>query len=171
MTPDWLAKTLRAWHPLRVQRWAISDHHPAVAAIAPIGAWVRANRRARADDNAFVPVESLWSEGIIASLDLWRDLRDAASEAMFFHVYGNLLSLNVADQQRAIRRATRFDPRSVPAVKQILDTLDEGGAIEGYVRIGLLVAVYFCLLELEHAPARSPSLSERPSGQPLRVTS
>jgi pimeloyl-ACP methyl ester carboxylesterase len=140
MTPDWLAKTLRAWHPLRVQRWAISDHHPLFAAMAPVAGFVQANRRTRSDDNAFVPMEAFWSEAIVASLDLYRDLRDAAREASFFHVYGNLLSLNVADQQRAIRRATRFDPRSVPAVKQVLDTLDEGGAIEGYVRIGLLVA-------------------------------
>src|SRR5688572_18431501 len=140
MTPDWLAKTLRAWHPLRVQRWAVSDHHPLFSAMAPFAAWARANRLSRGEDNAFVPMEALWSDAIVASLDLYRDLRDAASEAMFFHVYGNLLSLNVADQQRAIRRATRFDPRSVPAVKQVLQTIDEGGAIEGYVRIGLLVA-------------------------------
>jgi hypothetical protein len=120
MTPDWLAKTMRAWHPLRVQRWAISDHHPLFAAMAPLAAWVQANRRPRGNDNAFVPMESFWSETIVASLALYRDLRDAANEAMFFHVYGNLLSLNVADQQRAIRRATRFDPRSVPAVKQVL---------------------------------------------------
>jgi pimeloyl-ACP methyl ester carboxylesterase len=140
MTPEWLAKTLRTWHPLRVQRWAISDHHPAFAAIAPLASWVHAHRRPRGDDNAFVPLEAFWSDAVVASLDLYRDLRDAANEAMFFHVYGNLLSLNVADQQRAIRRATRFDPRTVPVVKQVLDSIDEGGAIEGYVRIGLLVA-------------------------------
>ena len=45
------------------------------------------------------------------------------------------------------------------------------GRTMAVVRIGLLVAVYFCLVELERAPARSPSLSARPSGQPLRVTS
>ncbi len=61
-----------------------------------------------------------------AALDLYRDLRDATAEAAFFQVYGNLLSLNVADQQRVIRRATRFDPRSVPAVSQVLDTIEQG---------------------------------------------
>ena len=140
LTPDWLAKTLRAWHPLRFQRWAISDRHPMLAAMAPLASWAQANRRPRTADNAFVPMEALWSESIVAMLNLCRDFRDAASEAMFFQVYGNLLSLNVADQRRAIRRATRFDPRSVPAVRQVLDSLDEGSAIDGYVRIGLLVA-------------------------------
>ena len=140
MTPEWLAKTIRALHPLRVQRWAISDHNPAFAALAPLAALAQANRQPRSDDNALVPLERFWSEAIVASLDLYRDLRDASAEALFFHVYGNLLSLNVADQQRAIRRATRFDPRTVPAVKQVLDTIEEGGAIDGYVRIGLLIA-------------------------------
>jgi pimeloyl-ACP methyl ester carboxylesterase len=139
-TPEWLAKTLRALHPLRVQRWAISDHNPAFAALAPLASLVQANRHPRSDENTLIPLERFWSDAIVASLDLYRDLRDASAEALFFHVYGNLLSLNIADQQRAIRRATRFDPRTVPAVKQILDTIDEGGAIDGYVRIGLLIA-------------------------------
>ncbi|HEX4886093.1 MAG TPA: hypothetical protein VFX05_18265, partial [Casimicrobiaceae bacterium] len=69
-----------------------------------------------------------------------RDLRDAAAEATFFHVYGNLLTLNVADQRREIKRATRFDPRGLPAVRQVLDDLEAGGAVEGFVRIGLLIA-------------------------------
>jgi hypothetical protein len=51
-----------------------------------------------------------------------------------------MLSLNVADQQKVIRRATRFDPRTVPAVKQVLDTLDQGTPAEAYVRIGLLMS-------------------------------
>jgi len=51
-----------------------------------------------------------------------------------------LLVAEVADQQRAIRRASRFDPRSVPAVRQVLDSAEQAGAIEGFVRIGLLVA-------------------------------
>jgi hypothetical protein len=140
MTPEWLAKALRDLHPLRAQRWAVSDKNAAVASIAPYAALARANRRPRNDDNAFVPLERFLSESIVAGLNLYRDLRDATAEALFFQVYGNLLSLNVADQQRAIRRSAPFDPRTLAAVQQVLDTLDQGSAIDGYVRIGLLVA-------------------------------
>ena len=42
---------------------------------------VQANRQPRGDDNALVPLEALWSDAIAASLDLYRDLRDAAAEA------------------------------------------------------------------------------------------
>ena len=81
----------------------------------------RESRQPRSDDNALVPLERCSSEAITASLDLYRDLRDASREALFFHVYGNLLSLHIADQRAAIRRNTRFDPRALPAVRQVLD--------------------------------------------------
>ncbi len=53
MTPEWLAKTIRAFHPLRVQRWAISDHNPAfagacAAGLARAGEPPAAQRRQRA---------------------------------------------------------------------------------------------------------------------------
>ena len=62
-------------------------------------------------------------------------MRDAAAEAAFFQVYG----LNVADQQRVIRRASRFDPRTLPAVRQVLDTIEQGSAHEAIVRIALMM--------------------------------
>ncbi|HVE49205.1 MAG TPA: DUF3141 domain-containing protein [Casimicrobiaceae bacterium] len=139
-TPVWLAKWMRDFHPLRVQRWAMSDRNPWFAAIAPLADAVRAYRQPRSDDNLLLPYERLVSESIIASLDLYRDLRDASAEALFFQVYGNMLSLNVADQQQAIRRASRFDPRTLPAVREVLATVEQGTAIEGVVRIGLLIA-------------------------------
>jgi pimeloyl-ACP methyl ester carboxylesterase len=140
LAPEWLAKLLRDWHPLRVQRWAFSDYNPWSLALAPLAAWARASRQPRAGDNAFIALEQFASQMIVASLDLHRDLRDATAESLFFLVYGNMLSLNVADQRREIRRATRFDPRTLPAVRQVLDTIEQAGAIEGYVRIGLLMA-------------------------------
>ncbi len=140
LSPEWLAKLRREFHPLRVQRWAISDRNSLFGALPYAASAVRAGRRPRRADNVLNGVEHTASECVSAALDLYRDLRDAAAEAAFFQVYGNLLSLNVADQQRVIRRATRFDPRSVPAVRQVLDTIEQGSAAEGFVRIGLLMA-------------------------------
>ena len=140
LSPEWLAKLRREFHPLRVQRWAFSDRNPLLAWLPYAASAVGATRRPRREDNALVGAERAASEGVSAALDLCRDLRDATAEAAFFQVYGNLLSLNVADQQRAIRRATRFDPRSVPAVRQVLDTLEQGTPAEAYVRIALLMS-------------------------------
>jgi len=140
LSPEWLAKLRREFHPLRVQRWAFSDRNPLLAWLPYAASAVGATRRPRREDNALVGAERAASEGVSAALDLYRDLRDATAEAAFFQVYGNLLSLNVADQQRVIRRATRFDPRSVPAVRQVLDALEQGTPAEAYVRIALLMS-------------------------------
>ena len=140
LSPEWLAKLRRDLHPLRVQRWAISDKNPLLWWLPYAASAVQANRKPRRPDSALSGAERAAAESVSAALDLGRDLRDATAEAAFFQVYGNMVSLNVADQQKVIRRATRFDARSVPAVKQVLDTLDQGTPAEAYVRIGLLMS-------------------------------
>jgi len=138
--PDWLARLMREWHPLRVQRWALSDRNPILAGVPAAAAMARAWRQPRAEDNPGRRTEKLGSAYVSASLDLYRDLRDAMFEASFFQIYGNMMSLQMADQRAAIRRQTRFDPRALPAVRQVLDDLDRGGLPEAIVRAGLLVA-------------------------------
>jgi len=139
-TPEWLARLLREWHPLRVQRWWFSDRNPMLMPLPYLAALARANRRTRAPDNAGRRAERLFSAYVSASLDLYRDLRDAAREAAFFEVYGNMLSLQMADQRDVIRKQTRFDPRALPAVRQVLDEIDQGGLPEAIIRTGILVA-------------------------------
>jgi hypothetical protein len=137
--PEWLAKVMREWHPLRVQRWAFSDRNPLLAWVPHAATLARAYRAPRAPDNIGRRAEHLTSEYVIAALDLYRDLRDAASEAAFFQVYGNMLSLQMADQRAVIRRQTRFDARALPAVRQVLDEIDHGGLPEAVIRAGMLL--------------------------------
>jgi len=137
--PEWLGKVLREWHPLRVQRWWFSDRNPLLAGLPAMAAAARTYRRPRSADNLGRRAELLASEYVNAALDLYRDLRDAASEAAFFEVYGNLLSLSMADQRAVIRRQTPFDARALPAVRQVLDEIDQGGLPEAIIRTGILV--------------------------------
>ena len=139
LVPEWLAKTLREWHPLRVQRWWFSDRNPILAPLPAMAAAARAYRQPRAADNVGRSVEQLQSQYVSAALDLYRDLRDAAREAAFFEVYGNLLSLSMADQRALIRRRTPFDARALPAVRQVLDEIDQGGLPEAIIRTGILI--------------------------------
>ena len=139
LVPEWLAKTLREWHPLRVQRWWFSDRNPILAPLSAMAAAVRAYRQPRAANNVGRSVEHLQAAYVSAALDLYRDLRDAAREAAFFEVYGNLLSLSVADQRAVIRRRTPFDARALPAVRQVLDEIDQGGLPEAIIRTGILI--------------------------------
>jgi hypothetical protein len=137
--PEWLGKVLREWHPLRVQRWWFSDRNPLLAGLPAMAAAARTYRRPRSADNLGRRAEQLGSEYVNAALDLYRDLRDAASEAAFYEMYGNLLSLSMADQRAVIRRQTPFDARALPAVRQVLDEIDQGGLPEAIIRTGILI--------------------------------
>jgi len=138
--PEWLGKVLREWHPLRVQRWWFSDRNPIVAPLPAMAAVARMYRRPRSPDNLGRRVEHLRSEYVNAALDLYRDVRDAASEAAFYEVYGNLLSLSMADQRAVMRkRRAPFDARALPAVRQVLDEIDQGGLPEAIIRTGILI--------------------------------
>jgi len=139
-SPEWFAKALRDFHPLRVQYWALSDKNPWMWPIAGIAASAASQRRPRAPDNDNIKLEQLASEYITAGLDFYRDLRDAKAEAAFFQVYGNMMSLQMADEREAMRRKGKFDPRSIPAVREVLDTLEEGSAVEGLARIAMLIS-------------------------------
>ncbi|HEX7327076.1 MAG TPA: DUF3141 domain-containing protein [Casimicrobiaceae bacterium] len=139
MAPEWAAKLLRDFHPLRVQRWALSDRNPLMAMLAPLAALTRANRHPRSRDNLARHAEHFFSASTSAALDLYRDLRDASREAAFYYVYGNMMSLRIADQRAVIRRQTRFDPRALPAVRQVLDEIDQGGLADAIIRVGILV--------------------------------
>ena len=139
-TPEWFAKALRDFHPLRLQYWAISDKNPMLWPLSTYASTVRSHRRSRSEANDSVAVEKLASECLAAGLDFYRDLRDASSEAAFFQVYGNMMSLQMADEREAMRSKRKFDPRSIPAVREVLDTLEEGSAVEGLARIAMLIS-------------------------------
>jgi hypothetical protein len=68
------------------------------------------------------------SEAISASLDYYRSVRDATSEAMFFQTYGNVFSLYMGDKHEADARlaGSIADSRELPFVKEALASIEEG---------------------------------------------
>jgi len=65
---------------------------------------------------------------------------DALVEAAFFHVYGNLFSLYIADKQAAQTQAAAVsDPRELPVVREALASIDKGGYAEACARAACLV--------------------------------
>jgi len=117
MVPEWAAKTARAFHPLRAQRWMFSDKNPMLGGLPYLAFSARSGRKAASASNPMRQREKLVSDLITASLDLYRDLRDAAREAAFYQIYGSLVSLQVADQRAEIRRDAKFDPQLDPIVR------------------------------------------------------
>ena len=134
------AKLSRAFHPLRLQRWAISDLNPLLWWLAPAAQAVKAQRQALGPDHPARKVDSTMSEVTSASLDCYRALRDAAGEAAFFQTYGNLFAFYLGDKQADEPNAPRVDPRELPFVKEALASIDKGGYAEALARVAFLMA-------------------------------
>jgi hypothetical protein len=136
---EFVARMTRGLHPLRAQRWSFSDLNPFLAWLPAAAEAVKENRRPLPDDHALRRAEGGLADLASATLDYQRALRDAFTEALFFHVYGNLFSLYIADRDPE-SAAPATDPRELPIVKQALGSIDMGGYPEAFARIGALVA-------------------------------
>jgi pimeloyl-ACP methyl ester carboxylesterase len=135
---EFTASMIRRFHPLRVQRWAWSDFNPWLAWLPGAAAFVKENRQAAPADHPLRSAEASFAELASATLEYQRALRDAFTEAQFFHVYGNLFSLYIADREPA-PVAQPTDPRELPIVKEALASIDKGGYPEAFARVGYLV--------------------------------
>jgi hypothetical protein len=135
---EFTASAIRRFHPLRVQRWAWSDFNPWLAWLPGAAAFVKENRQAAPADHPLRTAEASLAELASATLEYQRALRDAFTEALFFHVYGNLFALYIADREPA-PAPQPTDPRELPVVKEALASIDKGGYPEAFARVGYLV--------------------------------
>jgi hypothetical protein len=134
------SSSYRHFHPLRFQRWAFSDLNPLLWWLAPAAQLVKSQRQALAADDPARKMESTISELTSASLDCYRALRDGASEAAFFQIYGNLSAFYLGDEQGAETAALPGDPRQLSFVKKALASIDKGGYAEALARVAFLMA-------------------------------
>ncbi len=138
---DFSARLGREFHPLRLERWSVSDLNPMLWWVESAAQMVRAQRQAAGRDNPVRRQERAMSEIVSAALDYGRALRDATSEALFFQTYGNLFSLYLADRGEwaAQAQALPTDPRQLPFVKEALASIAEGGYAEAVARAAALL--------------------------------
>ncbi len=136
------AKLRREFHPLRSQRWALSDLNPWMWWLGPAAEKVKARRAPLGDDNVASNLEKVASTAISASLEYYRAMRDAWSEAVFFQTYGNMFSLRLADKRQAggWRPNAMVEPRELPFVQEALASIAEGGYPEAVARAASLLA-------------------------------
>jgi hypothetical protein len=135
-----MARMGRVFHPQRVQQWIWSDLNPLMQPLAPMAESVKANRQPVASDNPFLAMEKTASTAMSASWDLFRDLRDAAIESLFFMTYGGLMSLGIPAQAGPETASVLPEPRETPAVRKSLESIDRGGFLEAIARVGALMA-------------------------------
>ena len=135
-----LARSIRALHPLRVQRYGVSDLNPMVWPIQWLAKGVKVNRKPVDPENPFVAMEKAVSNSVEIGLNLFRDLRDLTQELWFKNIYSN-------DWMKAFFTPDKPAVEGPQAPTQIRDQIDawlkkasvEGGFAEAVVRIILAV--------------------------------
>ncbi|MEO1193742.1 MAG: DUF3141 domain-containing protein [Pseudomonadota bacterium] len=136
------AQALRQAHPMRQQRYLLSDLNPFLAAVAPLSSEVRRQRDGEAIEeakaNPFRRLEELQAGLIEASWNLFRDSRDAAYELAFHSLYGQPGVTALAKEPRVIPGL--HDLRQLPAVRRAIEEAAQGGYGEGVIRMLILMA-------------------------------
>jgi hypothetical protein len=149
-------------HPLRRQRRALSDAHPAAGGIAAWADHVRENRHPLPDDHPGRHLEQAASSWIEISLNLFRDLRDQAAVNYTRLAFGRCgigawLPPDPPDEQVAVARAQA----ELDGVRrEVLAHIGEGGFPRAVCRI--VLAAMTCSGSFERRSLRlAQRLAER----------
>jgi pimeloyl-ACP methyl ester carboxylesterase len=142
MSNETSARMLRQFHPLRWQRWAVSAMNPWLGWLPAAAQSVRDNRQRAGADNPWSKLEHSGSQMVSASLDYYREMRDAATEASFFSVYANLYAtlLGKGSADGAPAQAGAINPRELPFVRTALQAIGDGGYTEALARAAFLLS-------------------------------
>lgn len=139
LSNEFTAKLARDFHPMRFQRWAFSDINPWLGWLAPAAAFAQSQRKAMSVAHPWRHLETMGAEFIAASLDFYRDVSNAMSEAAFFEFYGNLFALHRIGQDGRPTGEPVVEPRQLPVVQAALASINRGGFAEAAARIGFLL--------------------------------
>jgi len=147
-TTEFTAEFLRQLHPLRVQRYPISDLNPMMLPIASLASIIRKHRKTASPNNIFVELENHMSKSIENCLNFYRDIRDLSQESVFKAVYGSpivrqFFNKDVPEDVKAEmeRQKEQAHTQSILEDEDVwLNRMTEGGFTEGVIRIMLAVA-------------------------------
>jgi len=141
VTPQ-TAQLMEACHPSRASRRMMADAvNPVMPVVKAAAAAARADRRPAGADNPFLVAEQALAAGITQTMDLLRDVRDAAYELSFIALYGNPFMQWVGTthaHNRAHKDAQEL--RYLPEVQAMLLGCDQGGLEAAVIRMLILMA-------------------------------
>jgi pimeloyl-ACP methyl ester carboxylesterase len=118
-----------------------SDRNPLMKQVAQLAEQVRQERQPVAQDNPLLQWQTAISEGIVAALDGYRDLRDKTLEQIFLTTYSSpllqsLVGLSASDEPP--RKRPGFDPERLAFIEKRIGELKariaEGGLREAAIR-------------------------------------
>jgi len=136
-TADWLQKI----NPVTLPFEFFSDRNPLMQQTAELAELVRDHRQPSSSDNYLFLVQSMISEGIITTLNNWRDFRDRTMEQFFLGIYNStilqaLTGLLASDGE--LRRHPGMEPAwiefIIKRINELKSHITDGGIHEAAVR-------------------------------------
>jgi len=134
---EWLRKLKTTELPFEI----FSDRNPLMKQVAALATQVREQRHPAAPDNPLLQWQTTVSDGIVAALESYRELRDSNLEKMFLAIYGSplmqaMVGLSATDEPPRPRPG--MAPERVALIRDRITELKahvaEGGAREAAIR-------------------------------------
>jgi len=146
-TTELSAEMTRWLHPLRLQRYSVSDMNPLLRHLGAAAAQVRVHRKAAREGNPFSACERALSGFIEDWFNFYRDCRDRGQESLFRAVYGHE-ALHYSSIAAGTIRAMTGENELEMSWKDYetwlrqrwLEAADRGGPAEGFVRAMIAMA-------------------------------
>ncbi len=163
ITTSELSFMIKFLHPLRVQRYMISDVNPALVPVKTIAPYMKENRIDIGENNRFRKIEKDISDLVEESWNLYRDIRDMATETLFKTIYGNPLTGFILPHKNPENQPQSTASEKADSLKKDrkkwLDSMEEGGYADGLIRV--LAAVISIDKTIEEAEIREAGMIVR----------
>jgi hypothetical protein len=141
VTTEATAEMRRKLHPMRMRRTLVSDLNPFMMPVAAAAERVKEARAPASPANPFLAAERAMADRVEASLDAYRDMRDAWTEAAFHMVYGGLAAMGMAAGTPEEAAADTADELpDGPEMRAALSNVAVGGYAEAVIRMMILLA-------------------------------
>jgi pimeloyl-ACP methyl ester carboxylesterase len=139
------SEVIRQLHPLRMQRYMISDNNPFCWPLKSMAKQVAAERKIVKEDNPFVQMEEIFSESLKSSLDFYRDMRDISQEMIFKSLYSSpWMNSLFGEKEQPADKEVRSDQEQVQEANRekarLRKEAEKGGFVEGSLRVMLAIA-------------------------------
>jgi pimeloyl-ACP methyl ester carboxylesterase/tellurite resistance protein len=135
-----LADIITRLHPLRMQRYLISDMNPLLVPVKMLAEQVKINRQPAADDNPFVAFEEICSRTLEFNFNLFRDFRDRTQEYLFKSFYDNPFTTAIFGEMKpesegAVQVAEKNGSDREKEKIRLRQLAEKGGFIEACIRV------------------------------------
>jgi tellurite resistance protein len=132
-------------HPLRMQRYLISDMNPLLEPVKMLAEQVKINRYPAAENNPFAAMEEICSKTLEFNFNLFRDFRDRTHEYLFKSFYDNPFTTSIFGDNKpgsevAVQVAEKNDGDRETEKIRLRILAEKGGFIEACIRVMAAVA-------------------------------